>query len=60
MGKQRANSEKSNFGMLLETVLECIVVDIGVQGAVGCSPDSPSGLKPTFSQPLGVLMAIRS
>lgn len=53
MGKQHANSGKSNFGMLLETVLECSVVDIGVQGAVGYSPDSPLGLKPTFlAEPL--------
>lgn len=60
MGKQHVRSGENNFGMMLEAVLEHSVVDIGVEGAVGFSPDSPLGLKHTFPQPLGALMAIKS
>lgn len=50
----------NNFGMMLKTSLECSILNIGVVGAVGYSPDPNLGLKHTFSQVLGVLIAIRA
>lgn len=45
MGKQHMQSGENGLGMVLETSLDHSVVDIGVAGAVGYSPEPPLGLK---------------
>lgn len=60
MGKQHVQAGGNGLGMGLETSWDHSVVEIGVVGAVGYSPEPPLGLKKHIIPVVGVLMATRS